>query len=212
VEQAQSRITAFIKAVPPVGRAQMETSNDLTFSVVAPDQYRPAIIEAVSADARRAAAAMGTDYAVQIEGLQAPVEWSRSGVTEVFLCMPYKLVTRPAARAIGIQHGRAMKALRKIEGARNQRGHKGGIGVARVHQHHIGLLATRVTKWPEADCHAPPATRRPAHGRPLHRLMRATGWRAHRYGPGPRHRATTRGLRADNAAPPAQPAPPARQG
>ena len=42
---ALERIDAFIKAVPPVGRAELKASGDLTLSVVAPDQYRGQIID-----------------------------------------------------------------------------------------------------------------------------------------------------------------------
>ncbi|NBC35738.1 TonB-dependent receptor [Novosphingobium sp. FSY-8] len=94
-QQAQARITAFLKAVTPVGRAQIEAVDDLTFSVVGPDQYRPAISEAIAADARAMAARVGPDYAVQIENLQAPVEWARSGPSEVFLYLPYRLSVLP---------------------------------------------------------------------------------------------------------------------
>jgi len=92
---AQSRITSFIKAVKPVGRAQMDATGDLTLSIVAPDQYRGAIADIVAADAKPMAAKLGDTYAVQIEGLNLPVEWQRGGVTDVFLYIPYKLVILP---------------------------------------------------------------------------------------------------------------------
>lgn len=94
-EAAQARITAFIKAVKPVGRALMETTDDLTLSVVDPDQYRPAIADAIAADAKAMAAKLGPDYGVSIEGLNRPVEWARAGLGEVQLYIPYKLVVEP---------------------------------------------------------------------------------------------------------------------
>jgi len=92
---AQSRITSFIKAVKPVGRAQMEATGDLTLSIVAPDQYRGAIADIVAADAKLMAAKLGDAYAVEIEGLNLPVEWARAGLTDVFLYIPYKLIIVP---------------------------------------------------------------------------------------------------------------------
>lgn len=92
---AQARINAFIKAVKPVGRALMEASGDLTLSVVAPDQYRGAIADAIAADARTLSARFGPDYAVEVEGLNRPVEWARAGLSEVLLYIPYKLVIVP---------------------------------------------------------------------------------------------------------------------
>ena len=92
---AQARITAFVKSVKPVGRAQIEQSDDMTLSVVAPDKYRGAIADIISADAKAMAARLGDGYAVEIEGLNRPVEWARSGLSEVLLYIPYKLVIVP---------------------------------------------------------------------------------------------------------------------
>ena len=92
---AQAKIASFVKAVKPVGRALMETSDDLTFSVVAPDQYRGAIADIIAADAKSMAAKFGDGYGVEIEGLNRPVEWARSGLSEVLLYIPYRLVIVP---------------------------------------------------------------------------------------------------------------------
>jgi hypothetical protein len=78
-----------MKAVPPVGRAEMKPAGDLTLSVVGPDQYRGQIVDLVAADARATAAKLGPDYAVEAKGLDRPVEWSRASLTEVFLYVPY---------------------------------------------------------------------------------------------------------------------------
>ena len=92
---AQAKIVSFVKIVKPVGRALMQTSDDLTFSVVAPDQYRGAIADIIAADAKSMAAKLGDGYGVEIEGLNRPVEWARSGLSEVLLYIPYKLVIAP---------------------------------------------------------------------------------------------------------------------
>lgn len=86
---ALDRITAFIKAVQPVGRAELKENDDLTLSVVNPDQYRSQIIDLVAADARTTAQKLGPEYAVEAKGLDRPVEWSRASLTEVFLYVPY---------------------------------------------------------------------------------------------------------------------------
>lgn len=92
---AQARINAFVKSVKPVGRALMEANGDLTLSVVAPDQYRGAIADAIAMDARTLSARFGPDYAVEVEGLNRPVEWARASLSEVLLYIPYKLVIVP---------------------------------------------------------------------------------------------------------------------
>ena len=92
---AQAAITRFVKSVEPVGRALMSQSDDLTLSIVAPDQYRGQIADAIAADARGMASRLGNGYGVEIEGLQCPVEWARAGLSEVLLFLPYKLKVVP---------------------------------------------------------------------------------------------------------------------
>jgi len=92
---AIERINAFIKAVPAAGRAQIESDDDLTLSVVDPDQYRGRIVDLVAADARTTAAKLGPEYVVEAKGLDRPVEWSRASLTEVFLYVPYTYTVVP---------------------------------------------------------------------------------------------------------------------
>lgn len=94
---ALDRITKFVKAVPAVGRAEFVTQGDLTLSVVSPDQYRGQIIDLIAADAAKATAKFGPNYAVTVTGLDRPVEWTRAGLTEVSLYLPsnYSVVPRP---------------------------------------------------------------------------------------------------------------------
>ncbi len=95
---AIDRVDAFIKAMPTVGRAEVTDRDDLTLSVVSPDQYRPQIIDLVAADAHSVAAKMGSDYAVEIKGLDRPVEWGRANLTDIFLFVPYTYNIVPKAR------------------------------------------------------------------------------------------------------------------
>ena len=97
VEDAQRRIERFVEAVPEVGRAQMDVIGDPTLSVVGPDSFRDAIIAEVAADSRRQASVVGEGYAVELSGLNMPVQWARSGPGEVLLYIPYelKVVPRP---------------------------------------------------------------------------------------------------------------------
>jgi hypothetical protein len=95
---ALDRISAFIKTVPSVGRAEMRASGDLTLSIVSPDQYRGRIVDLVAADAHATAAKLGPDYAIEAKGLDRPVEWSRASLTEVFLYVPYSYTVVPLRR------------------------------------------------------------------------------------------------------------------
>ena len=92
---ATARIDGFLKAIKPVGRALVTANDDLSLSVVAPDQYRPEIGRIIAADAAAMAAKFGPDYAVEVRGLNRPVDWTRASLTEVFLYVPYELLIRP---------------------------------------------------------------------------------------------------------------------
>jgi hypothetical protein len=94
-EAAQAQIKHFIDAVPEVGRAQMDTWGDSTLSIVGPDSYRPQIAEKIAEDANAMAGRVGASYAVEIEGLNMPVQWVRSGPGEILLYVPYKLTVVP---------------------------------------------------------------------------------------------------------------------
>ena len=95
VSKAQSAIETFIESVPEVGRAQMDGMGEPKLSVVGPDSYRDAIIAKVAEDAKRQAAVLGDDYAVELTGLNMPVQWTPAGPGEVLLFIPYELKVIP---------------------------------------------------------------------------------------------------------------------
>jgi len=94
-QAAEAQIKRFIEAVPEIGRAQMDEWGDSTLSIVGPDSYRPQIAEQIAADANAMAGRVGANYAAEIEGLNMPVQWVRSGPGEVLLYVPYKLTVVP---------------------------------------------------------------------------------------------------------------------
>ncbi|WP_448660387.1 TonB-dependent receptor [Sphingomonas sp. CJ99] len=91
------RVDAFIKSVPPVGRAQMNSFADLALSVVDPEQYRGAIMERIAANSGTSAAAFGQGYAVTVTGVERPVQWAWAGSNDVNLFLPItvNVVPRP---------------------------------------------------------------------------------------------------------------------
>ncbi|MGN6817214.1 MAG: TonB-dependent receptor [Sphingomonas sp.] len=92
---ALDRISKFIKAVPTIGRAQMEADGDLTLSVVKPEQYRGAIIDLVATETAASAGKFGPGYGVTVSGLDRSVQWSRASLTEVSLYLPISYDVRP---------------------------------------------------------------------------------------------------------------------
>jgi hypothetical protein len=92
---ALARIDRYLKSIKPVGRALVERNGEITLSLVAPDKYRPDIGDRIAQDAATMAAKFGPNYAVEVRGLNRPVEWARASLTEVFLYVPYELVIVP---------------------------------------------------------------------------------------------------------------------
>lgn len=93
--EAQRKIAAYIEAVPENGRAQMDTLGDPTLSIVGPDSYRLQVTQAIADDAQLLTAQLGDGYAVEIEGLNKPVQWVRSGPSQLLLYIPYRLTVMP---------------------------------------------------------------------------------------------------------------------
>lgn len=94
-EAAERQIARYIESVPEVGRAQMDNWGNSTLSIVGPDSYRPQIADKIAEDATAMARRMGDNYAVEVEGLNMPVQWARSGPGEVLLYIPYRLTIVP---------------------------------------------------------------------------------------------------------------------
>ncbi len=87
---ATGRIETFVERTPKVGRTEVLLSDDWNLTLFGPEQYRDQIIALVAADARKTAAAFGSDYGASVEGLTLPVTWYQSGPLELALYIPYR--------------------------------------------------------------------------------------------------------------------------
>lgn len=96
LDSASGRIETFVEAIRPTGRSLVAISGDWELSIINPTQYRPAIIAAIAEDAKKAAAAFGEEYGVEVEGLSNRVTWTPSGPLSLDLFIPYKLTVLPA--------------------------------------------------------------------------------------------------------------------
>lgn len=94
IPAAKAQIAKFVESVAKVGRTSMTVSGEPTLSVVNPDQYRGAIVDLIAADAAVQAAKFGAGHGVDVSGIDRPVEWARSGLTEVSLYLPASYVVR----------------------------------------------------------------------------------------------------------------------
>ncbi|HEX7931214.1 MAG TPA: TonB-dependent receptor, partial [Sphingomicrobium sp.] len=64
-------------------------------SVVNPEQYRGTIIDLIAKDTAETSARFGSGYGVEVTGLDRPVQWKRTGLTEVQLFLPSATTVRP---------------------------------------------------------------------------------------------------------------------
>ena len=95
LDSATARIERFVAGAPQTGRSLVEVKGSWELSILNPSQYRPAILQAIAADARTTAAVFGEGYAVQVEGLSNPVAWRQSGALELNLFIPYEMTVEP---------------------------------------------------------------------------------------------------------------------
>ncbi len=92
---AQQKLDAFVKSVPRSGRGAMDKTGVLTLTIVNPDQYRETIVKLVAENARHQASIFGSDYAVQVSGIDGQIFWSQVSGTDVFLYVPYRYTIVP---------------------------------------------------------------------------------------------------------------------
>ena len=94
VREADRRITDFVKAVPVTGRSFIETGSTV-LGLSNPDQYRLAVVKAIADEAKRYAAQFGSDYGIEIRGLDSELYWQQASETDVFLYIEHNFVVRP---------------------------------------------------------------------------------------------------------------------
>ncbi|MEY4269918.1 MAG: hypothetical protein RLZZ58_1134 [Pseudomonadota bacterium] len=95
INNAQDRIEAFIKGVPASGRSLLEKRQDMTLTIIDPDQYRDAVVKLVAAESLKYAGMFGPDYGVTVSGLHQELSWAQTSGTEVFLYIPYSFSILP---------------------------------------------------------------------------------------------------------------------
>lgn len=92
---AQQRIDSFLKAVPATGRSLLEKTGALSLTIVNPDQYRDGIVRLIAAESKKYAGYFGSDYGVEISGLDNQLLWTQVSLSDVFLFIPYRFTIRP---------------------------------------------------------------------------------------------------------------------
>ena len=94
VKDADARIQAFIKSIPATGRSFIDTGTT-GLAIDNPDQYRGAVVKAIAEESRRYAGMFGSDYGVEIRGLDSELYFKQASETEVFLFIEHSFIIKP---------------------------------------------------------------------------------------------------------------------
>lgn len=91
---AHERMARFVKSVPPSGRAQIHQKGGLQLTIVNPAQYRDKIYGLIAEGAKHAQSFYGSEYGLDVTGLDQDIAWKQVSNTEVFLYLPYSFTIR----------------------------------------------------------------------------------------------------------------------
>ena len=94
VKEADERIQAFVKSIPATGRSFIDTGTT-GLAIDNPDQYRSAVVKAIADESRRYAGMFGSEYGVEIRGLDSELYFKQASETEVFLFIEHSFVIKP---------------------------------------------------------------------------------------------------------------------
>lgn len=94
IDNAQAKISGFVKSVPVTGRSLIEQQGGLALTIVNPEQYRDEIYKRIAAGAKHAESFYGQGYGLDVIGLDQALAWSQVSNTEVFLYIPYSFAVR----------------------------------------------------------------------------------------------------------------------
>ncbi len=94
IDDAQRKVSAFVKAVPATGRSEIRQLGTMALTIVNPEQYREEINARIARSALQAASPYGAGYGVEVTGLDRAIAWAQVSNTEVFLYIPYAFAVR----------------------------------------------------------------------------------------------------------------------
>lgn len=95
LDSASGRIVQFVTRIDKAGRSLVNINGGWQLSIIDPGQYRPAVLEAIAADARETSARFGTGYAVEVSGMANSLAWVQSGPLDLSLFIPYQMSITP---------------------------------------------------------------------------------------------------------------------
>lgn len=93
-DDTNRRIEAFVKQIPVTGRSFIETG-ETSLAINNPDQYRLDVVKAIADESKRYAAMFGSDYGIEIRGLDSELYWQQADETHVFLYIEHSFMIKP---------------------------------------------------------------------------------------------------------------------
>ncbi len=98
INAAIARVTGFIASSARAGRSEIVHQGSWDLTIIAPEQYREAILARIVDDAKRAAAQFGAGYGVSMDGLEHQVDWYQKGPLDLALYIPYDMKIAPVGK------------------------------------------------------------------------------------------------------------------
>lgn len=94
VDDVDKAIGAFVKGVPATGRSYIQTGGT-DLAINNPQAYRGEVVKAIADEAKRYATMFGSDYGIEIRGLDSELFFKQASETEVFLFIEHNFVIQP---------------------------------------------------------------------------------------------------------------------
>jgi len=92
-----TKLGIFIEDIEPVGRTVIDSSDEISVSVVNPYQYRKEVLKMVLSEIKEVTEALGPDYRAVINGIDGEVKWVRSGDLNLAFYLPYDYYIVPTS-------------------------------------------------------------------------------------------------------------------
>ncbi len=94
LDNVEQKIKSFIKKVPATGRSVIEKKSGTALTIINPEQYRDEIYKKISSGAKHAVTFYGTEYGLNVTGLDNAIAWKQISNTQVFLYIPYSFAVQ----------------------------------------------------------------------------------------------------------------------
>ncbi|MEM6858900.1 MAG: hypothetical protein AAF559_13630 [Pseudomonadota bacterium] len=94
VDEVDELVDSFKKTIPATGRSYIETGST-ELAIDNPDQYRSAVVKEIAEEAKSYAAMFGSDYGIEVRGLDSELYFKQASQTEVFLYIEHSFVVKP---------------------------------------------------------------------------------------------------------------------